>query len=97
MRLALVWANQDSSRETQFVKGRRSIAVAALVLFALNAIITCSDVEEPPLIFAAASLVDVMEEIRVEYEKETGQSVRLVLEVRICSPIKSRLEPTQTR
>ena len=58
------------------MKERRSIAVAALVLFALNAIIACSDVEEPPLIFAAASLVDVMEEIRVEYEKEIGQSVR---------------------
>lgn len=44
--------------------------------FAVCAFIACSNDEAPPLIFAAASLVDVMEEIRIEYEKETGQSVR---------------------
>ncbi len=58
------------------MKGRRPIVLTTLVTLAAFAFVACSDVEGSPLIFAAASLVDVMGEIQAEYEKESGQSVR---------------------
>lgn len=47
-----------------------------MVIFASLAFVACSDTEEPPLVFAAASLVDVMEDIGDQFEQETGESVR---------------------
>ena len=57
------------------MKGCRLIAATTLAFIALT-LVACSNAENPPLIFAAASLVDVMGEVGNEYQKETGQSVR---------------------
>ena len=57
------------------MRGIRLIAATTSSFIAL-AIVACSNVADPPLIFAAASLVDVMGEIGNEYQKETGQTVR---------------------
>ena len=58
------------------MKGRRLIAATALMISSALALVACSETEEPPLVFAAASLVDVMEDIRRQYEQETGETVR---------------------
>lgn len=39
------------------------------------AFVACSDAEGPPLVFAAASLVDVMEDVGRQYEAETGEKI----------------------
>ncbi len=53
-----------------------SIAIAVVATIAAISVFACSSNPEPPLIFAAASLIDVLEEIADEYEAETGESVR---------------------
>lgn len=58
------------------MKRRRLIAATAMLFFATLALFGCSYAEESPLVFAAASLVDVMEDIGNQYEQETGETVR---------------------
>ena len=61
------------------MKGRGIFAVVVITAIAAVAWLTtvsCSRDEESPLIFAAASLVDVMEDVASVYQRETGQSVR---------------------
>ena len=54
-----------------------AVAVAfSLTTFAAISVLGCSKADNPPLIFAAASLVDVMEEIADAYEQETSETVR---------------------
>ena len=57
------------------VKTRVIMATAAAV--AITAAVTaCTSTDRPPLIFAAASLVDVMEDVAIAYEEDTGRKVR---------------------
>ncbi len=58
------------------MKGRRLIAATALMVSGAIAFVACADAEEPPLVFAAASLVDVMEDVERQYEAETGETIR---------------------
>ena len=58
------------------MKARRLTAAAAVTISSALVLVACSDAEEPPLVFAAASLVDVMVDIGRQYEQETGGSVR---------------------
>ncbi len=44
-------------------------------IFVATVVSGCSGADDPPLIFAAASLVDVMEEIADAYEQETSETV----------------------
>ena len=52
------------------------ISITAFAIFAGSAFFACSSAEDPPLIFAAASLIDVMEDLAQQYEQETGETVR---------------------
>ena len=64
------------NRETKFVI-RAGVIVATAAVVAITASVTaCTSKNTSPLIFAAASLVDVMEEVAVAYEEETGDKVR---------------------
>ena len=64
------------NRETKFViKAGVIVATAAVVAIAAS-VTACTSKNAPPLIFAAASLVDVMEEVAAAYEDETGHKVR---------------------
>ena len=58
------------------MKGMSSIAAAALIISSALVLVGCSHTEDPPLVFAAASLVDVMEDIGSQYEKGTGEKIR---------------------
>ena len=58
------------------MKGMRLITIAMVATTATMSVLTCSDDVAPPLIFAAASLVDVMEETAEQYEEATGEEVR---------------------
>ena len=49
---------------------------ASATIAVVLSVIACGSTERAPLVFAAASLVDVMEELRVAYEEETGADVR---------------------
>lgn len=53
-----------------------AIMAAAMVIAIAASAIACNSTDSAPLIFAAASLVDVMEEVATDYEEETGASVR---------------------
>ncbi len=55
---------------------RRIISFAAVLILAVAAFSACSNDANPPLIFAAASLVDVMDDVAKQYEADTGESVR---------------------
>lgn len=64
------------NRETKFVI-RAGVIVATAAVIAIAASVTaCTSKNPAPLIFAAASLVDVMEEVAVAYEEDTGRKVR---------------------
>lgn len=64
------------NRETKFVI-KAAVIVAAAAVVAITASVTaCTSKNTSPLIFAAASLVDVMEEVAAAYEDETGRKVR---------------------
>ena len=54
----------------------RFIAIVAATTIAATSVFACSNDTEPPLIFAAASLIDVLEEVAEHYESETGEKVR---------------------
>lgn len=54
----------------------RVIMVTAAAVAITAAVTACTSTDRPPLIFAAASLVDVMEEVAVAYEEDTGRKVR---------------------
>lgn len=58
------------------MKGRRLIAATASMISGVIALVACAGGEESPLIFVAASLVDVMEDVGGQYEQETGETVR---------------------
>ena len=63
------------NRETKFViKAGVIVATAAVVAITASAT-ACTSTNRAPLIFVAASLVDVMEEVAAAYEEETGQKV----------------------
>lgn len=56
---------------------KAGVIVATAAAVAITASVTaCTSKNTPPLIFAAASLVDVMEEIAAAYEEDTGRKVR---------------------
>ncbi len=56
---------------------KTSVIVATAAAVAIVATVTaCTSTNRAPLIFAAASLVDVMEEVAVAYEEDTGHKVR---------------------
>lgn len=56
---------------------KTSVIVATTAVVAIVVAVTaCTPTDRDPLIFAAASLVDVMEEVAVAYEEETGRKVR---------------------
>ncbi|MXX93521.1 MAG: molybdate ABC transporter substrate-binding protein [Chloroflexi bacterium] len=64
------------NRETKFLI-KAGVIVATVAVVAITASVTaCTSRNNPPLIFAAASLVDVMEEIAAAYEEDTGRKVR---------------------
>lgn len=64
------------NRETKIVV-KSSVIVGTVAVVVIVAVVTaCASTDRPPLIFAAASLVDVMEEVSVAYEKETNSDVR---------------------
>ena len=54
----------------------RVIMVTAAAVAITAAVTACTPMDRPPLIFAAASLVDVMEDVGVAYEEDTGRKVR---------------------
>ena len=54
----------------------RVIMVTAAAVAITAAVTACTSTDRPPLIFAAASLVDVMEDVAVAYEEDTGRKVR---------------------
>ena len=56
---------------------KESVIVATAAVTTIVASLTaCTPAERTPLVFAAASLVDVIEEVAVAYEEETGGKVR---------------------
>ncbi len=77
VRFSLIRAGyEDSSRETEILDKRRPILVAVSTIVVAMLLVACARSEDAPLVFVAASLVDVMEEIATEYRQETGQTVR---------------------
>ena len=58
------------------MRGNRLIAIAILATIVVSTVLTCSNDVETPLIFVAASLVDVMEELAEKYKEETGEDIR---------------------
>lgn len=54
----------------------RVIMVTATAVVITAVVTACTPTDRPPLIFAAASLVDVMEDVAVAYEEDTGRKVR---------------------
>ena len=55
----------------------RQLLIATLTIVAVMLVVGCSNSpKDAPLIFVAASLVDVMDEIADKYSQETGQTVR---------------------
>ena len=64
------------NRETTFVAKASAFVCVSAMIAVLVSMIACGSTERAPLVFAAASLVDVMEELRVAYEEETGANVR---------------------
>ena len=69
------WFNLN--RETSFVvKARVIVATATAVVVAIVLSAACGSTERATLVFAAASLVDVLEEVRIAYEQDTGESVQ---------------------
>ena len=55
---------------------RLTFITAIITILVLSAAISCDNTDQPPLIHAAASLVDVLTEVATQYQDETGNQVR---------------------
>ena len=64
------------NRETNFVVKPSMILATAAAVAILASVTACTATDRAPLIFAAASLVDVMEEVATAYEEDTDRKVR---------------------
>ena len=84
------------NRETNFVVKPSMILATAAAVAILASVTACTPTNRDPLIFAAASLVDVMEEVATAYEEETGRKVRFNFAGSNLIAIKSSSEPRPT-
>ena len=57
-------------------RSRLTFITAIITILLLSAAISCDNTDQPPLIHAAASLVDVLTEVATQYQDETGDQVR---------------------
>ncbi len=57
-------------------RSRLTFITAIITILVLSAAISCDNTDQPPLIHAAASLVDVLTEVATQYQYETGNQVR---------------------
>ena len=74
--LALIRLKFNLNRETKIVVKASVIVAMVAVVVIVASLTACTSTNRDPLIFAAASLVDVMEEVVAAYEDETGRKVR---------------------
>ena len=64
------------NRQTNHLVKACVVLTSTIVVAIAASLPACTSTDRAPLIFAAASLVDVMEEVATAYEADTGQKVR---------------------